>query len=160
MRQPKGCPGDLLGPSGYELVKRWGWASFFQELGSKTSFSTSFIPGNPKYCLSTPCRVEFETCNPNFSDSQLQGNILIRQMRSRKKSNKDVNRQERQSRHRRRAGGTADTTDLGQDAKYQVVATAQARAPPSQFIQGKLAWSMGRGRVGSTVFDNKSRKGR
>lgn len=71
------------------LDKNWsrggGWASFFQELGSKTSFSTNVIPGNPKYCLSTLCRVEFETCNPNFSDSRLQGNILIRQMAPGKK---------------------------------------------------------------------------
>ena len=104
MRQPTGCPGDLLGPSGYELVKRWGWASFFQELGSKTSFSTSFIPGNPKYCLSTPCRVEFETCNPNFSDSQLQGNILIRQMHSRKKE---------QQRRCEQAGKTEQTPKKG-----------------------------------------------
>lgn len=62
------------------------------------------------------------------------------------KSNKDVNRWERHSRHRKGAGGTADMTDLGQDAKYQVVVTAQARAPPSQFIQGKLAWSRGEGK--------------
>lgn len=118
---------DLLSTSGYELVERLvggarggGDGLLFQEPGSKASFSTSFTPRNPKYCLGALCRVQFETCNHNFSDSQLQGSILIRQMCSRKKSKTGVNRWKKR-RHRKGAGGRAgraDTADLCRNAKH------------------------------------------
>lgn len=125
----------------------WGGAGggdglLFQEPGSKASFSTSFTPRNPKYCLGALCRVQFETCNHNFSDSQLKGSIFIRQMCSRKKS---------------KTGGKREDTEKGQVAEQtqQTCAEMQNTKWSPQLrpllhllnsFQEKLAWSKGEGK--------------
>lgn len=92
----------------------------FQEPGSKASFSTSFTPRNPKYCLNTLCRVQFETGNHNFRDSQLKGNILIRRMCSGKEQNRRYKQEEKTER-------TPERGRPGPKGQHQVVSAAQAR---------------------------------